>query len=514
MGSAESFAAGTRRGAFLGAYDLLIVGGGINGVGIARDAAGRGLRVLLCERGDLGGETSMASSKLVHGGLRYLEHGQLRLVRESLAEREVLLRIAPHLVRPLRFVLPQAAGLRPAWMIRAGLWLYDRIGGAGTLPRSHAVDLRRPPYDGDLQAAFRHGFAYSDCWVDDARLVVENAVAASRLGARILTRHDCVRLLAEGGIWRAELQDDGGDRSALTAKAVVNAAGPWVGEFLHGVAGIGGKARVRLVKGSHIVVPRRIAGEHAYLLQNHDRRIVFVLPFERNFNLIGTTEETQQEPARAPAISPGETVYLCDAANRYLAGQVHPRDVLWSFAGVRALFDDGRPSATEVTRDYVLQLDRAGNHAPILSVFGGKITTYRRLAEHALERLAGDLSMSARRWTAAAPLAGAATGHFDVIGFLNSMLMRYAGLPSGVVQAVVRRHGATAVEILGEARGLHDLGTHFGAGLTAREVDYFMASEWARTAEDVLWRRSKAGLHMTDAEREAVADYVARRVAG
>jgi D-erythritol 1-phosphate dehydrogenase len=503
-----------RMGKFLGEYDLLIVGGGINGVGIARDAAGRGLRVLLCDRGDLGGETSMASSKLVHGGLRYLEQRQFRLVRESLAEREVLLRIAPHLVRPLRFVLPHAAGLRPAWMIRAGLWFYDRMGGGSTLPRSQAVDLRRPPYAGDLKATFAHGFAYSDCWVDDARLVVENAVSASRLGARILPCRECVGLIAEGGGWRAELRDGDGNRSALAAKAVVNAGGPWVGEFLRGIAGVRSQARVRLVKGSHIVVPRRIAGEHAYLLQNLDRRIVFVLPFERNFNLIGTTEETLQAPAPGLAISTEETGYLCDAANRYLAGQVHPRDVVWSFSGVRALFDDGRQSATEVTRDYVLQLDRAGNRAPILSVFGGKITTYRRLAEHALERLAGDLPMSARHWTAAAPLAGAATGHFDYIAFLKSMLVRYAGLPSGLVQAVVRRHGAAVVEILGDARELRDLGTHFGAGLTAREVDYFIASEWARTAEDVLWRRSKAGLHMTHAEREAVADYVVGRVAG
>lgn len=500
--------------AFLGNFDLLIVGGGINGAGIARDAAGRGLRVLLCERGDLGGETSMASSKLVHGGLRYLEQRQWRLVRESLAEREVLLRIAPHLVRPMRFVLPQAAGLRPAWMIRAGLWLYDRLGGAGSLPRSHAVDLRAPPYGADLQASFRRGFAYSDCRVDDARLVVENAVSAHRLGAAILTRTACVGLAPERGGWRARLLGQDGGGKALTAKVVVNAAGPWVGEFLQQVAGVGGRPRLRLVKGSHIVVPRRIAGEHAYLLQNPDRRIVFVLPFERNFSLIGTTEEALAAPPAAPAIEPAEIEYLCDAANRYLAQRLHPRDVVWSFAGVRALFDDGNPSATRVTRDYVLQLDHAGDRAPILSVFGGKITTYRRLAEQALERLSADLPIPGRRWTAHTPLAGAATGHFDYAAFLKSMPVRHAGLPAGLVQGILRRHGAATVEILGEAREPGDLGTHFGAGLTAREVDYFIDTEWARTGEDVLWRRSKAGVHLSEAERATVSDYVRRRLAG
>lgn len=512
--SADTIQTAATMDGFLGDFDLLIVGGGINGAGIARDASGRGLRVLLCERGDLGGETSMASSKLVHGGLRYLEQRQWRLVRESLAEREVLLRIAPHLVRPLRFVLPHAGGLRPAWMIRAGLWFYDRLGGAVSLQRSRAVDLRGPDYSGDLQAEFRKGFAYSDCWVDDARLVVENAVSASRLGATVLTRNTCVGLIPEQGRWRAELLGANGGRSVLTAKAVVNATGPWVGEFLQQVAGIGGRAPVRLVKGSHIVVPRRIAGEHAYLLQNTDRRIVFVLPFERNFSLIGTTEESLETPMAGPVISQAEIDYLCEAANRYLAQQLNPRDVVWSFAGIRALFDDRNESVTEVTRDYVLQIDRAGNRAPILSVFGGKITTYRRLAEQALEQLSGDLPIPPKRWTADTPLAGAATGHYDYAAFLNSMLVRYAGLPAGLVQGVLRRHGAATVEILGEAFELGDLGAHFGAGLTAREVDYFIASEWARTAEDVLWRRSKAGLHMTDAERAAVADYVDRRIAG
>lgn len=496
-----------------GEYDLLVVGGGINGIGIARDAAGRGLRVVLCERGDLGGATSMASSKLIHGGLRYLEQRQLRLVRESLSEREVLMHIAPHLVHPLRFVLPHVPGLRPAWMIRAGLWLYDRLGGAGSLPGSEAVDLRRPPFRDDLKPQYRRGFSYSDCRVDDARLVVANALSAEKLGAAILPRVACVALGAAQEGWCAELQDAGGGRTRVVAKAVVNATGPWVAEFLRGVDGLAKPVRVRLVKGSHIVVPRKIAGDHAYILQNHDRRIVFLLPFEREFTLIGTTEVALDRPADGAVITEEETRYLCDAANRYLSAPVRPGEVVWSYAGVRALYDDGKATPTDVTRDYFLQLDRAGNGAPILSVIGGKITTYRRLAEVALEKLSGSLAVPDRCWTAAAPLPGAAAGRFDYVGFLGSMLTRHSALPAGLVEGVVRRHGSLAVDVLGGADNVSGMGTHFGAGLTAREVDYFIEREWARSADDVLWRRSKAGLHMSPAERAAVADYVGRRIA-
>jgi len=493
-------------------YDLLVIGGGINGVGLARDAAGRGVRVALCERGDLAGATSMASSKLIHGGLRYLEQRQWRLVRESLAEREVLMRLAPHLVRPIRFVLPHVPGLRPKWMIRAGLWLYDRLGGASTLSRSRAVDLRAPPFEDDLDPRFGSGFSYSDCRVDDARLVVVNALSAQTLGAKILPRTACVGLTAAGKGWRADLEAADGRRGFLSAKAIVNAAGPWVEQLLREIAGLQVQARVRLVKGSHIVVPRRIAGDHAYILQNRDRRIVFLLPFERRFTLIGTTEVALAQPPAVMEVSDEEVRYLCDAANRYLRTPINAGDVVWRYAGVRALHDDGKASSTEVTRDYVLQLDHSASGAPILSVFGGKITTYRRLAEHALDKLSSVLELPGRPWTATVPLPGAATGHFDYVEFLKSMLTRCAALPTGLVEGIVRRHGSTAIDLIGDAQNVSDMGTHFGAGLTAREVDHFIDREWARTADDVLWRRSKIGLHLNAAERAAVEDYITRRI--
>jgi glycerol-3-phosphate dehydrogenase len=495
-----------------GDYDLLVIGGGINGAGVARDAAGRGLRVVLCDRGDLGGATSMASSKLIHGGLRYLEQWQWRLVRESLAEREVLMRLAPHLVMPVRFVLPHVPGLRPRWMIRAGLWLYDCLAGAGTLPRSSAVDLRRQPFNEDLDPRFRQGYAYSDCRVDDARLVIVNALSAQTLGATILPRAACVGLTATRSGWRADLESADGRRGVLSAKAVVNAAGPWVEQVLCNIAGLDVPTRVRLIKGSHIVVPRRVAGDHAYIVQNHDHRIVFLLPFERRFTLIGTTEVALAQPPAAMEVSDEEVRYLCEAANRYLRTPVQPGDVVWSYAGVRALYDDGKSNPAEVTRDYVLQLDHADSGAPLLSVFGGKLTTYRRLAEHALEKLSVVLEMPSRPWTATAPLPGAATGHFNHVEFLKSMLTRYAGLPAALVEGIVRRHGSAAIDLIGEAQHINDLGTHFGAWLTAREVDHFIDREWARTAEDVLWRRSKTGLFLTGAERTSLEDYIRRRI--
>ena len=496
-----------------GEYDLLVIGGGINGVGVARDAAGRGIRVALCERGDLGGATSMASSKLIHGGLRYLEQRQWRLVRESLVEREILMRLAPNLVRPLRFVLPHAPGLRPKWMIRAGLWLYDCLGGTRTLPRSRAVDLHDPPFNDDLDPRFRRGFSYSDCRVDDARLVVVNALSAQLLGAKILPRTACVGLTAAGNGWRADLEAADGRRGSMSAKAVVNAAGPWVEQLLREIAGMRVDTRVRLVKGSHIVVPRRIAGDHAYILQNHDGRIVFLLPFERRFTLIGTTEAVLAQPPEATEVSAEEIRYLCEAANRYLREPIDADDVVWRYAGVRALHDDRNASPTEMTRDYFLRFDRAGSGAPILSVFGGKITTYRRLAEHALEKLYPVLEFPRRPWTATVPLPGATSGHLDYVVFLKNMLVRYAALPAALVEGIVRRHGSTAIDLIGDAQNVNDMGRHFGAGLTAREVDHFIDKEWARTAEDVLWRRSKFGLHLDHAQRATVEDYIRRRVA-
>jgi glycerol-3-phosphate dehydrogenase len=386
--------------------DLLVVGGGINGAGIARDAAGRGLSVVLCEKGDLAGGTSSASSKLIHGGLRYLEHLEFRLVREALYEREVLLHAAPHIIRPLRFILPHATGLRPAWMLRVGLVLYDRLGGRERLPPSSAVDLRRDPVGAPLKASFTRGFSYADCWVDDARLVVLTAVDARDRGAEVRTRTRCIGARRTDGMWEAELESAGGGRTRLRARALVNAAGPWVDEMLGQISGATRKSGLRLVKGSHIVVPRLHDGDQAYILQNRDRRVFFVLPYEDRFSLIGTTEEPYEGDLGAVHISDSETAYLCEAANRYFTRGVSPGDVVWSYAGVRPLYDDARVSASAITRDYVFDLDWGNGQPPLLSVFGGKITTFRKLAEHALGKLAPHLPHAGPAWTQTAALPG------------------------------------------------------------------------------------------------------------
>ena len=447
-------------------FDLLIVGGGINGVGIARDAAGRGLKVLLCDKGDLAGATSSASSKMIHGGLRYLEHGGFRLVRESLAEREVLLRIAPHLVRPMRFVLPHGPGLRPRWMLRAGLFLYDRLGGARSVPGSAAVDLRDGPLATPLHDAVTGGFVYSDCVVDDARLTVANARDAARHGAEILSRCELVTARRDGGLWRVTLRgaDDGSEREAA-ARILVNVAGPWVPEVLHR-AGIASRARLRLDKGSHIVVPRLYAHDHAYLLQNDDKRVVFVIPFERDYTLIGTTEVAVAAPLAEPP-SEAEIAYLCRAVGRWFKEAPRLEDVVWRYSGLRPLYDDGSRSAAATSRDYVFELDDSS--APALSVFGGKLTTYRRLAEAALARLAAHLPGIGPPWTAKSPL------------------------PDDDDRA-----------------GADD---EFGPGLGRAQVDFLMREEWARTADDILWRRTKAGLAASPEQRAALEHYVRNRVA-
>ncbi|HTZ37762.1 MAG TPA: glycerol-3-phosphate dehydrogenase, partial [Stellaceae bacterium] len=441
-------------------FDLLVVGGGINGVGIARDAAGRGLKVLLCERGDLAGATSSASSKMIHGGLRYLEHFAFRLVRESLAEREVLLHAAPHLVRPMRFVLPHGGGQRPRWMLRAGLFLYDRLGGARSLPASAAVDLRSGPLGAPLRETVRDGFVYSDCVVDDARLTVANARDAARLGAEIATRSALVAARREGAAWRATLQPEDGPARDVAARILVNAAGPWVADVLRR-AGLASRARLRLDKGSHIVVPRLYPHDHAYLLQNDDGRVVFAIPFEHDYTLIGTTEATV-DSAEAPQATPEEVAYLCRAVGRWFKHPPTPQDVVWRYAGVRPLYDDGATSAAATSRDYVFELDAAG--APALSVFGGKLTTYRRLAEAALARLAPHLPGAGPPWTHA------------------------AALPSDDFAAP------------GEAE--------FGPGLGRAEAAWLIREEWARSADDILWRRSKLGLRVSPEQRAALEDYL------
>ena len=499
-------------------YDLAVIGGGINGCGIARDASGRGLSVLVAEAGDLAGATSSASTKLIHGGLRYLEYWEFRLVAEALAEREALLSIAPHIIWPLEFVLPHEEHLRPAWMIRLGLFLYDRLGrrafGLGrntsTLPSSRSVSLARDRYGMGLKPGFRRGFAYYDCWVDDARLVILNARSAALRGARIATRRRVVSARREGGLWRIVLETANRLRQEeVTARVLVNAAGPWVKSVLDREIGMESPGNVRLVRGSHIVVPRIHDRRHAFLLQNPDRRIVFMIPYEREFTLIGTTDVAMDEDPAQQNPSPAEIDYLCEAASRYTERPLAPSDVVWSYSGVRPLYDDGSDDPSAVTRDYHLQLDDEG--PPLLSVFGGKITTYRRLAEHAMEKLAPWFP-DTRDWTATEALPGGDLGEataragFDAL--FDSLCDRYPQLPGLLLARIARRHGTLAAQVLGEAKTLADLGIAFGGGLFEVEARWFIEREWARQAEDILWRRTKCGLHMSAAEREQFADWM------
>jgi glycerol-3-phosphate dehydrogenase len=496
-------------------HDLAIVGGGINGAGIARDAAGRGLSVLLVEKDDLASQTSSASTKLIHGGLRYLEYHEFRLVSESLAEREVLLRAAPHIISPLQFVLPHEPHLRPAWMIRAGLFLYDHLGGRGTLPSSFGVDLREGKWGAGLKRKFRKGFVYSDARVDDSRLVVLNALAAKELGAEIRTRTRLAGARRENGLWRMSLVDTAGGSTEVHARALVNAAGPWVkrvrDEVSEAAAATHALSRenVRHIKGSHIVVPRVHKEDHAYILQNSDQRIVFVIPYQDDFSLIGTTDVPADDDYEKPAISPEEIDYLCGIANAYLAKPIAAGDVAWSYAGVRPLYDDGSANPSAITRDYVLKLDTDdARKAPLLSIFGGKITTYRRLAEAVLADLGAFFPRMKGDWTRDEPLPGGDMPRGDLAAYERELAARYPALSTGYRAAIVRRHGTRTPHVLGAARTTADLGKHFGHTLYAAEVDYLVAVEWARSASDVLWRRSKCGLHLSAEQRDAVGAYL------
>ncbi len=482
--------------------DLLIVGGGVNGAGIARDAAGRGLSVMLAEQGDLASATSSASSKLIHGGLRYLERYEFRLVREALQEREVLLAIAPHIAWPLRFVLPHSPEQRPAWMIRLGLFLYDHIGGKRSLPGTTRLDLRRAPEGGPIQPRFRTAFAYSDCWVDDARLVALNAVDASARGAAILTRTRLTSARRDEGHWRATLQDvRTGAQREVRARALVNAAGPWVADVLNARAGLNSSKRPRLVQGSHIVLNRLYDGKQAYILQNTDKRVIFVIPYQDRFSLVGTTDIPFDADPGQVAISPAETGYLCAAVSRYFRQPIAPQDVVHSFSGVRPLYDDAAANASAVTRDYVLDLDCSGGNAPILSVFGGKITTYRRLAEHAMDQLLPHLrAPRPAPWTAGAALPGGDLPlPFD--RYAAEFMAAHPWLPGPTARRLLRAYGTTAERIVAGARGLAGLGEDLGAGLSEAELDHMVREEWAQEVDDVLWRRSKLGLVIPPAER-------------
>lgn len=494
-------------------YDLAVIGGGVNGCGIARDAAGRGWSVFLCEQGDLGSGTSSASTKLIHGGLRYLEYYKFRLVRESLIERETLWRIAPHIIWPQRFVLPHHKGLRPAWLLRLGLILYDHLGGRKLLPATRVLRLRDVPAGEPLKAQYALGFEYSDCCVDNSRLVTLTARDAADHGATIAPRTRCVGGARKDGVWNLTLQDASTGRAVtIGARALVNAAGPWVGEVLASVVREGASAPVRLVKGSHIVAPRLYRHDRSYIFQNADGRVFFAIPFEQDFTLVGTTDLDYVGDPAAVAISDDEVAYLCAAASDYFNVPLTADQVVWSYSGVRPLYDDGASAAQDATRDYVFKLDAPLGEPALLSVIGGKITTYRRLAEAALAMLAPFLPPARRAagWTGKSPLPG---GDFPVDGFeaeVAAARARYPFLEASHARRLVRAYGTRVSELLGEARAPADLGRIFGADLTEAEVRYLARREWAMTGEDVAWRRTKLGLRLSKAEIADVNAYLGR----
>jgi glycerol-3-phosphate dehydrogenase len=494
------------------ACDVLVVGGGINGAGIARDLAGRGASVVLCEKDDLAQHTSSSSTKLIHGGLRYLEYYEFSLVRKALAEREVLLRSAPHIIRPLRFVMPHDPSMRPVWMIRIGLFLYDHLARREVLPPSRTVDLRRHPAGRPLKPIFTKGFVYSDGWVDDARLVVLNAIDAQERGATILTRTRCVDARRSADHWQVRLASNDGRQRELRARVLVNAAGPWAAEFLGAQAHQHGHKTLRLVKGSHIVVPKLFDHDHAYIFQNPDKRIIFAIPYETDFTLIGTTDVEHHGPVGEARIDAAETAYLCEQASRYFERPVAPVQVVWTYSGVRPLLDDDSGDPSAVTRDYQLDLDTA--QAPLLTVWGGKITTFRKLAEEAVDLLSGSLALAKQSWTHDASLPGgdlsawigaAQRPDTDFTRFLQALSLRYPLVPRPALQRLAHGYGSRIDKVLGSG----DPGAEVAPGLHEAELGYLHEHEWACSADDVLWRRSKLGLHLSAVERATVAAWCA-----
>lgn len=473
-------------------FDVVVVGGGINGAGIARDAAGRGLSVMLCERDDLAAHTSSASTKLIHGGLRYLEHYEFGLVRKALIEREVLLKAAPHIIWPLRFVMPHDAGQRPVWMIRAGLFLYDHLAVRERLPASNGVDLRRHPAGAPLKPFLTYGFEYSDAWVQDARLVVLNAMDARERGARIACRTELIAARRRSAHWDLTLAGPHGARETVSARLLVNAAGPWVGSLLADVLKVDSNKAVRLVKGSHIVVQRRFEHPYAYIFQNPDKRIIFAIPFEQDYTLIGTTDLEYRGDAASVAIENEEVEYLCRMASRYFAAPIVPADVVWSYSGVRPLLEDESSDASAVTRDYLLDLDAFG--APLLSVFGGKLTTYRKLAEDALEQIQSVLGTTEPPWTSTACLPGGDLPDADFARFHAELTQRYPWLPASMALRMAHSYGSRLWRLLDGCGRLSEMGEEVVPGLHACELRYLMREEFATRAEDILWRRSKLGL--------------------
>ncbi|SPF79550.1 glycerol-3-phosphate dehydrogenase [Pseudoprimorskyibacter insulae] len=514
------------------AYDLFIIGGGINGCGIARDAAGRGLSVGLAEKGDLASATSSASTKLFHGGLRYLEYFEFRLVREALIEREVLLRAMPHISWPMRFVLPLHSGMRfdsstptsrllqmvmpwmkgrrPAWLIRLGLFLYDHLGGREILPGTRSLSLNGTPEGAPLQDHYRRAYEYSDCWVEDARLVVLNARDAEARGATILTRTEVTQARREGDLWDVEVMRNGQPQT-IKARMLVNAAGPWSAHVLGDIAKLPTRAGIRLVRGSHIVTRRLFDHDKCYFFQGTDGRIIFAIPYEGDFTLIGTTDTDHADPDQPPRCTDQERDYLCAFASRYFKTAITPDDVVWTYSGVRPLYDDGAGSASAATRDYTLTLDADG--PPILNVFGGKITTYRKLAESALRKIGAYLPNVGTDWTAGIPLPGGDFPMDGVQALREALRQDYPFLTAPWAARLIRAYGTEARLILGTAKAATDLGQSLGATLTAAEVDWLIDKEYAQSAEDILWRRSKLGLRMTPEDTDKLGNYIAQRLA-
>jgi glycerol-3-phosphate dehydrogenase len=489
-------------------FDIAVIGGGVNGAGIARDAAGRGASVLLLERGDLAQGTSSNSTKLIHGGLRYLEHYEFGLVREALSEREVLWSIAPHIIWPLRFILPHRPGLRPRWLLRVGLFLYDHIGGRKHLPAAQSVDLANHPAGAPLKPQYTRAFAYSDGWVDDARLVVLNVRDAADHGAEIRTRCEVTGLVREGETWAITA---GGE--TVRARAIINAAGPRVLDLLDR-AGEPSAQKMRLVRGSHIVVRKAFEHEYAYFFQLPDGRIFFAIPYEQDFTLIGTTDVDHTAGLDDVRASAEEIAYLCAGASEYFSKAITPDDVVWTYSGVRPLIDDGSGRPEAATRGYSFEVDGGAHEAPLLSVFGGKITTYRQLASAALSQLVPFCpTLAAPDWTGKAPLPGGDFGIREAPAKVRELAARYPFLGENEAGRLIRLYGTRAWTILGKATAQTDLGEAFGHGLTAAEVDYLIAQEWARTAEDILWRRTKLGLHFTPAQTARLQAYITERTA-
>ena len=483
-------------------YDILIIGGGINGAGIARDAAGRGFSVCLADTGDFGGGTSSASTKLIHGGLRYLEYYEFRLVREALMEREVLWEMAPHIIQPLRFILPCHSGLRPAWLLRLGLFLYDHLGGRKLLPATRTLNLRRDEAGKVLKPSFRKAFEYSDCRVEDSRLVIVNLRDARAQGAEILPRTAATRARFDDSTWSVTLYDrtTGAERE-VTASLIVNAAGPWVDEVLRDVFGLNDAHNVRLVRGSHIVIRRKFEHARAYIFQNADGRIIFAIPYEDDYTLIGTTDAEQEAMDGPPQITQKETDYLCAMASEYFAEPVDHEDIVWTYSGVRPLYDDGASKAQEATRDYVIRREEKLGDGRLINIFGGKITTYRKLAESMMDEIEAVLGKRGPAWTRGATLSG---GNFEVTGFdelADKVFRRHAFLGRDLARRLARLYGTDAYVILDGSKSPGDLGRDFGHGLYEAEVRFLMEYEWARTADDVLFRRTRLGIRMDEHEK-------------